>query len=553
MSRHSSATVIAVALFNLPGVVMAAEAPAAQDLAQRLDASIASYYKADEPGATIIVVKDGKTVFRKAYGLADVAKGVPLTPETTMRLGSITKQFTATAILMLADEGKLSLSDEITRFLPDFPTQGKKITIENLLTHTAGVANYTSNRDYVANMPRDMTLAQLIDMFKDEPLDFDPGTKWSYSNSGYVLLGAVIEKVSGMPYAKFVEQRIFVPLDMVNTAYEGYERKSNPHAVGHAPGEHGFTVARTISMTQPYAAGSLVSTVDDLARWDAAVSSGKLLKAASWQHAFTPYVLANGKPANYGYGWELGKLRGFEEISHNGSINGFNSEVLRLPTEHVYVAVLSNTRGGVMNPEYVAMKAAALMVGKPYPNFKAITLDPAKLDAFTGVYKGGPNLTRTFRHINDALVVQRTGGPRLKLAASSDNTFFIPEALGWYEFKAGANGAMTLITHAEDEDFTDQRVGPVVERKPVQISDAVFAARAGRYQFGGGMVIELTASDGHYFAQAGGQPKFEIVPISDNVFVQDDIDAEMRFDDPSHPEQVVMVQHGRKREGKKIQ
>jgi CubicO group peptidase (beta-lactamase class C family) len=552
MLKQSCGAIAAVVLLHVPGAATAAEAPA-QDLAQRLDASIGPYYKADAPGAAIIVVKDGKTVFRKAYGLADLARNLPLTPETTMRLGSITKQFTSTAILMLAEEGKLSLTDEITKFLPDYPMHGKKITIENLLTHTAGIANYTSKRGYMANMARDMSPAQLIDTFKNDPLEFDPGTEWNYSNSGYVLLGAVIEKASGMPYAKFVEQRIFVPLGMTNTAYEGYERKPNPHAIGYAPGEHGFASDIPISMTQPYAAGALVSNVDDLVRWDAAVSGAQLLKSASWQRAFTPTVLANGKPQNYGYGWELGKLRGFQEISHGGSVNGFSSYVLRLPGEHVYVAVLSNTRSGLMDPALVAIKAAALVVGKPFPDFKPITLDPGKLDAFTGVYQAGPDTTRTFRHVNDALVVQRSGGPRMKLSAFSENGFFMPEGLGWYEFKAGANGAMTLIAHAEDQDFTNERVGPVVERQPAKISDAAFDAHAGRYQFASGLVIELGRSNGHYFAQANGQRKLEVIPLSDSAYVSDEINAELRFDDPAHPEQVVLVQGGQKHAGKKIQ
>lgn len=185
-----------------------------QDVAARIDQVLAATYEADAPGATVIVVKDGKTILRKAYGLADVEHKQPLAPDTPMRLGSITKQFTSTAILMLVDEGKIKLDDDITVYLPDYPSQGKKVTIEHLLTHTSGIVSYTGKPDYMANMQKDLTVRQMVDSFKNDPLEFAPGSRYRYNNSGYFLLGAIIEKVSGQTYDKFVEQRIFVPPPM---------------------------------------------------------------------------------------------------------------------------------------------------------------------------------------------------------------------------------------------------------------------------------------------------------------------------------------------------
>ena len=187
-----SAVCLAVSVLAGSPAMAAAGAPAAQSqaaLGQRIDALIAPSYKANEPGATVIVVKDGKTVLRKAYGLADSAANKPMTPDMTMRLGSITKQFTAVAVLMLAEEGKLSLSDDITRFFPDYPTNGKKITVEHLLTHTSGIKSYTSKPDYVTGMAKDMSVSAMIDGFKNDPLDFEPGLDYRYNNSGYLLLG----------------------------------------------------------------------------------------------------------------------------------------------------------------------------------------------------------------------------------------------------------------------------------------------------------------------------------------------------------------------------
>jgi D-alanyl-D-alanine carboxypeptidase len=270
--------------------------------------------------------------------MADVEHHVHLKPEMRFRLASITKQFTAAAIMLLADEGKLSVTDDIAKFLPDYPTHGMKITIENLLTHTSGIKNDTDIHGFAENMSADMSVQQVIDFFKNEPLDFDPGTRFSYSNSGYILLGAIIEQISGQSYASFMAQRIFEPLGMTQTAYEGYERGGITRVQGYS----GNRKAPLISMTQPYAAGGLVSTVDDLARWDAAISSGQLLKAETWRKVFTPYALTSGKATHYAYGWMIGDFKGHQTAAHGGAIAGFSSCAIRLPKEKIFVAVLTN-------------------------------------------------------------------------------------------------------------------------------------------------------------------------------------------------------------------
>lgn len=268
---------------------------------------------------------------------------------------------------MLADEGKLSVSDEVTRFLPDYPTQGKKITIEHLLTHTSGIVSYTSMRGWGANANKDMSVSEMIDTFKNEAMWFEPGARYAYSNSGYFLLGAIIEKVSGLSYARFVETRIFIPLGMTQTAYDGHERVPTVRAVGYSRAKTGFAPSSPYSMSQPYSAGALVSTVDDLACWDAAISRGQLLNPSSWAQAFTPYMLASGARTKYGYGWDIGKLLGKLAISHGGDIDGFSSAVLRIPDEKLFIAVLANVNSNGMHPEAVAAQIAAIAMSKPPP------------------------------------------------------------------------------------------------------------------------------------------------------------------------------------------
>ncbi|HEX9173385.1 MAG TPA: serine hydrolase [Telluria sp.] len=525
--------------------------------AARIDAAIAPYFKAGDPGATVIVVKDGKTVYRKAYGMADVAKRQPLTPDTALRLGSITKQFTAVAILMLAEEGKIALGDPITKFLPDYPTQGKTITIEHLLTHTSGIASYTGRPGYMLNMHKDLTVAQMIDSFKDAPMDFEPGTDWRYNNSGYFLLGAIIEKVSGKSYADFVAQRIFTPLGMTDTAYEGHERGRAPRAIGYSVAEKGFEPSRPVSMTQPYAAGSLVSTVDDLARWDVAISSGKLIKAASWKRAFTPYEVTTGKPTKYGYGWALSSLRGVPVIGHGGGINGFNTYAARIPGEKVFVAVLSNTDSGPVRAEHVANKVAAIAIGKPYPEMKAVTLDEAKLDAYTGVYEIDKAAKRTFRRENGQLMMQRTGRPAVALQAYSDNGFFVPDSLEKYEFSRNAQGEVSAVTQTVDDVIVvNQRIGALPPpRKTVQVAPAVFDARAGRYEVAPGFEINLTREGERFFAQATRQSKVEIFPASEDVYFYTVVEAELRFQPAANgaPATMTLVQGGREMKGNKVQ
>lgn len=416
-------------------------------LADQIDAALAPLFKADAPGATVIVTREGQPVFRKAYGLADVDKKVPMQPDMQLRLGSITKQFTAVAILMLAEQGKLSLQDDVTRFLPDYPSKGRRITIEQLLHHTAGLRNYTAMPGYWSIADQDMGVAQFIDYFKNEPQEFAPGERWSYSNSGYFLLGAIIEKVSGQRYADFIAQQIFEPLGMHDTAYEGHERSAKRRVEGHRAGFFsGYSRAANISMSLPYAAGALVSTVDDLARWNEAVAAGKLLKADSWKQAFTPCTLPKEAKCTYGYGWMLGTLRGHKMIWHGGDIHGFNGEALRLPDDKLFVAVLGNGNRDLIDTDRVAFTAAAVAIGNPFPTQKAITLAPEALDAFAGTYKFSDNTTRTMQRKGANLSYERPGRPMLLLKPYAPNAFFIEGSLTTVEFQRGTDGKVSGVT-----------------------------------------------------------------------------------------------------------
>lgn len=557
MLKLSALCIAALVLLHAPAS-SAETAPAAavadQALAARIDAAIAPYFKPDAPGAAVIVTRDGQTVFRKAYGMADVARHVPMTPEMSLRVGSITKQFTSTAIMMLADEGKLSVADDITNYLPGYPTHGKKITIEHLLTHTSGIASYTGKREFHTNMTRDMSVAQMIDFFKNDPLDFEPGSQWKYNNSGYFLLGAIIEKVSGMPYAKFVEQRIFVPLGMEHTAYEGYDRAPVLRAAGHTGAAGHYTPSAPLSMTQPYAAGALVSTIDDLARWDQAVWSGKLLKAPSWQQAFRPATLVGGAPTAYGYGWMLEKLRGEPTVGHGGSINGYRAYAFHVPAQNVYVAVLTNADSGVVPAEVVANKAAAIAIGKPFREFTAIELAPEAIGAFAGVYKIDDKANRTFRAENGRLVMERSGRGSVVVQPFSATGFFVPNTLDYLEFGRDAGGAVTGLTYYQDGKVLVQpRTGPVEERQVIKVPSAVLDTYLGRYQLAPDLFVDVRRDGERLFGQATGQPAMELFAMTDTLFFTREVNAQVRFTmDADGTPELLLSHDGQNMRGKRV-
>ena len=244
-------------------------------LETRIDAFVSQAFTAAGPGVSMIAAKDGKVVVRKATGLANLETRTAMRPEMVFELGSVTKQFTSTAILMLAEQGKLALSDDARKYLPDFPDKGALVTIEHLLTHTSGIKSYTDDPKWLAMWRQDLTPAQVMDITKDAPLEFAPGAKWRYNNTGYTMLGAIIEKVSGLTYADFIRRHIFEPLGMSHSFYGSFSAVIPNRAAGYTRGAVGWENAPFLSMTHPYAAGSLMSNVDDLLLWENAVSSGR--------------------------------------------------------------------------------------------------------------------------------------------------------------------------------------------------------------------------------------------------------------------------------------
>lgn len=336
------------------------EAPTPYARSHEIDEMLSKYFKPGEPGASVIVSQRGAVLFRKAYGLANIETNVPLRPDFPLRTGSVTKQFTAAAIMLLAEQGKLSLADEIEKYFPEYPLPGRHVTIENLLTHTSGIRNYTELPQFGVVLTKDVSPDDAIAFFKDTPLQFQPGHHFSYSNSNYFLLGRIIEKVSGISYRDFMQQQIFQPLQMHTT---DIETTASPVAtvIGYTQGRKGITKSHFYSMSWPFAAGAMRTSVDDLVRWDHAIRIGALLRRASWERMAKDFTLSDGSHTGYGYGWFIRKLHGNDALEHGGDIGGFSADTWRFPKEQIFIAVLANSDSHEPAPDTIAEKIAKII------------------------------------------------------------------------------------------------------------------------------------------------------------------------------------------------
>ncbi len=314
----------------------------AQSLKMKLDSLIQrAFPDKDGPGAVFLVAHRGKPVYQRATGKANLELNKNLDPSSVMQLGSMTKQFTAIAILMLEEQGKLKVTDRITNYIPDYPA-GDSITIHHLLTHTSGIRDFTKMKTIRDIAQKEMTPDMLVNFFKNEPVDFKPGEKFEYNNSGYVLLGYIIEKVTGESYENFIEHHIFKKAGMSSSRYANDRELIKNRADGYHKKEQGFVNKTVISYSVPYSSGALMSTTGDMLKWQNALNQNLLLKAESSKKAFRTYSLNNGEEFTYGYGWHIKEINGQPSREHGGSIFGFKSMGVYLPREDIYVIGLSN-------------------------------------------------------------------------------------------------------------------------------------------------------------------------------------------------------------------
>ncbi|HYG30199.1 MAG TPA: serine hydrolase domain-containing protein [Allosphingosinicella sp.] len=542
-------------------ILFGARAASAQpaDLRARADEILESAYPADGPGAVVVVTRGGRTVYTAGRGLADVEAGTPIRADSLFRLGSITKQFTAAAILQLVQAGRISVDDPISRFFPDYPQPAASATVRQLLNHTSGIQSYTAIPGWMveANTSRARTTAEMMALVRDLPPRTPPGEAWAYNNSGYVLLGAIIERVTGRPWYRAVE-RMTGRLGIRGIGY-GAERESSPRMVrGYTVADGRVVPAPRIHMSVPHGAGGLVGSVGDLARWAHALHRGRVLSPQLYEAMTTPANLTGGRTHPYGFGVRFDRLRDRETIEHGGAIFGFNTESIYIPSEDVFVAVLANSDGPTTAPALVARRLAALAIGEPYRAFTRAVVDPASLAPLFGIYRIGDGATgrRFFSRDGRLYTMRDDGSPEREVFAAGDDHFFYPGSFNWFRVVRRADGAHVMEMHQGGEDSAElsTRAGDIPTEAPAaQVGRAILESYVGRYATEGPAAEVAMGADGMLTIQLEGQPAIPLRARSESEFEIAGVGATIVF----HAEngtvnRFVIRQGGRELEGRRV-
>ena len=401
------------------------------------------------PGVSVAIVRDGKIVKVEGYGLANVELNVGATPQTVYQIGSVSKQFIAAGIMLLVQDGRLSLDEKASRYLAATPATWQAITIRHLLTHTAGLVNEPPAFDPF-KLEND---ADLVKSAYAAPLLFVPGAEWTYSNTGYFALAEIIRAVSGEPWDAFLQKRLFQPLAMASTRTTTMEMVSN-RAGGYAPINGKMGNAPPILPVRP--SGAFLSSVLDLAKWDAALNAGSLLSAATLTQMWAPVTLTGGRTYAYGFGWQVDAVAGHKRVHHSGTMPGFRATMHRYLDDKLTVIVLANA--GNSDPGSIARLIAesyAPGLVEPRvapPQRTAIKVDPNSFDAYVGRYQPNPAITVTVSREGDKLMFDSAGG-KVELLPESENSFFsnaLPLTISFMKDEAGKVTHLILLNNGRE-------------------------------------------------------------------------------------------------------
>ena len=445
------------------------QAPGAanQNITPKINEYMDALVKAGKFNGSVLVAREGKILVSKGYGMANFELDVPNTPQTKFRLGSITKPFTAMAIMILQERGKLNVQDSICKYLADCPAAWQQITLHHLLSHTSGLAKHDKAGDYLKTAMMPMTVTQLIDNFRNKPADFKPGEKFDYNNNGYILLGYVIEKVSGQSYEVFLRENIFAPLRMTDTGYDDHDPIIKNRAAGYRRDDErvggDLFNAHYTDISQQLSAGGLYSTTGDLMRLDQALYDHVFLSPKTLDTMFAPMIGKYGPPPTYGYGWFVNQQLNRRAISHPGGVPGFTSILTRFPDDKVLIVLLGNLE----NSQVIRASndLAAIIFGEKYeiPRVRtAVKINPKILSAYVGQYEDRPGRITAILVENDTLMLKLAGQPEgfaLPLMPESETEFFHPVQDIQVAFIRDANGQVTEMTlRANGRGFHAKRI-----------------------------------------------------------------------------------------------
>ena len=579
LSVRSPKIVFAFALFSILALQSAAFA---QDKAAKIDQLISLHHKYDQFNGSALVVDNGKVIYQKGVGLANMEWNIPNAPDTKFRLGSITKQFTATLILQLVEQGKIKLDGKLIDYLPDYRKDtGAKVTIHNLLSHTSGIPNYTALPGFFQNVSRNpFTVDDFIKKYASGDLEFEPGTKFVYDNSGYFLLGAIIEKVTGKPYEQVLKENIFDPVGMKNSGYDHWKTIISKRATGYTQTPRGYETAPYLDMSIPYAAGSIYSTVEDLYLWDQALYGDKILSAKSKELMFKPNL------NNYGYGFVITNATlapptslVVPVIQHNGGINGFNTVLVRMVNEKRLIVLLDNAEHG-QYLNNIVQGIMSVLYDQPYnmPKRSIATVlmnsiqlkdSASAINEYRALKAGATAADYDFSETE----LNRLGYQLLQAKKVSDaieifklNVEMFPQSANAYDslgeaYMTSGNKELAIANYKKSLELDPKNTNATAkiaeltgEQKEIKVDPKIYDSYAGEYQLAPTATLTITNDNGRLMAQITGQEKFELFPSSETDYYLKVVSARVTFvkDEQGKVTGVIVTQGGRQTTAKKV-
>jgi CubicO group peptidase (beta-lactamase class C family) len=518
--------------------------------------------ESDSPGMAFLAAKDGKIIYKGAKGMADLENNIPISSSTKFRIGSITKQFTAVAILKLQEQGKLSIEDKLSKYLPDFP-KADQVTLRHLLSHTSGIYNYTNAADFVEGVTEPITPQDLINKIQTYDYDFEPGSRWSYSNSGYFILGNIVKQVSGKTLSQFWQEQLFAPLDMKNTGVyvNGIAYTNEALGYGHEKNETNRTL--DWDMTHAGGAGNIYSTVEDLFTWNEALFNGTVLSPESFAEMTTKAKLNNGEDVgasadnSYGLGIGLSEIFGKKLVNHNGSLHGFSAYLGRIPSENVTFVSLSNFQPSNFSFKHNPYNYVASILLGPEPLTQLADTENSTKDMpltdYIGAFDYNPAINNVT--ISDGrLFVQLPGQAKFELFRSSGDRFYLKAVAAELTFERNDSGEVVSVMHTQNSGtFKANKIEPAIF---IAVDKKQLAPLIGSYKLNENMTLTITQDVTQLFVQATGQAKFEMFAIAPLEFRAKELNIKWVFNpssaDKKEIDSLVLHQAGTALKAEKI-
>ena len=558
---------------------LATDGSAAQIHVSEIDELLEKYHEYGQFNGTVLVAEKGKSIFRKGFGMANMEWDIPNSPETIFRIGSVTKQFTAALILQLVEEEKIKLDEPITTYLTEYRKDtGDKVTVHHLLCHTSGVPSYTTREFFAKNSRDSYELNDFVKRFASRDLEFEPGAEYRYSNSGYHLLGAIIEKATGKTYAEALQERILTPIEMADSGFDVSATILKNRAQGYVRTLDGYINADYLDMGIPYSAGSMYSTVDDLFKWDRALRDNKVLKPATKKLMFTSNL------RNYGYGVDVDEHEIGETgettrlIHHGGGINGFNCHLARVVDQNHFIVILDNVGLGQYHGSMTA-SIINILNDQPFEGPKKSLADELHK---TATEKEGTAVVARYRSLKNAHLgtydfgneeaLNGLGYHLISLDKIEDaievlklNVEMFPESFNTYDslgeaYMMNDQKELALANYKKSVEINPENEGGMlaikkIEGTEIKVDAAMLAACVGKYELRPGMFITITMEDGALIGQPEGQEKVRLKTVSEDTFFVPGVKANVKFlkDESGKVTGIALKQGEQAMQGKKIE